>query len=317
MSVPASSPSPVCLNCRQLVTGNFCANCGQDLKEIRRPFFYLLKDAVRAVFELDGRAWRTLYFLFTRPGFLSREYVSGRRASYTPPLRLFLVISIGYFLLVSAFASLQSMRTVMSAPEVPVVTDEVQPAAVDDTTDEADFDDIFAMVDNFSIPFLSDASNENLRRYMRSQAESKLDDLSEDPAGFIFDSMDYITVFILLMMPILALIQKLLYLRSRRFYVEHLILTLHNHSFLLLAIFLINAANLVEETAIIGLSQVLGLVGDVILFWIVIYLFLSLCNFFEQGYAITFAKFAATAVLYSVVTAIGIFYFAATLFFLF
>ena len=78
---------------------------------------------MRTVFELDGRAYRTLYFLFTRPGFLAREYVSGRRASYTPPLRLFLVISIVFFLTVSAFTSLQSMRNVISEQDPALATD--------------------------------------------------------------------------------------------------------------------------------------------------------------------------------------------------
>lgn len=307
----------MCLNCNAPVTGNFCANCGQDTKEIRRPFFYLLKDAVRAVFELDGRAWLTLFYLFTRPGFLTREYVSGRRASYTPPLRLFLVISISFFLIVSAFASVQSFRAVISGQDAPATIEAIPPEDEEDTNEADDFENIFVMVENFSFPFLSEARNANLRLYMRSQAETKIDDLRDDPAGFLYGSLDYITVFILLMMPILALIQKILYLRSRRFYVEHLILTLHNHSFLLLALFLSSVINLVAGLEIIGVSVLMELVADGIALWIVVYLFLSLRNFFEQSYLITFTKFAAMAVLYSVVTAFGVFYFAAILFFLF
>ena len=122
-------------------------------------------------------------------------------------------------------------------------------------------------------------------------------------------------MFILLMMPMLALVQKLLYLRSQRFYIEHLILTLHNHSFLLLAIFLALTIALFEDSAIIG--SLLALLGTAINIWIVVYLFLSLRNFFEQGYAITITKFILMAIIYSIVTALGVFFFAIVLFFLF
>ena len=117
------------------------------------------------------------------------------------------------------------------------------------------------------------------------------------------------------MMPMLALVQKLLYLRSRRFYIEHLILTLHNHSFLLLAIFLALTIGLFEDSAIIG--SLLALLGTAINIWIVVYLFLSLRNFFDQGYAITITKFILMAIIYSIVTALGVFFFAIVLFFLF
>ncbi len=84
--------------------GNYCGNCGQEVKDFRRPFFRLSSEAVKSLFELDGRAFRTLFFLLTKPAHLSTEYFSGRRMRYTPPLRLFLVISVSFFLLVSFYA---------------------------------------------------------------------------------------------------------------------------------------------------------------------------------------------------------------------
>ena len=271
---------------------------------------------MRTVFELDGRAYRTLYFLFTRPGFLAREYVSGRRASYTPPLRLFLVISIVFFLTVSAFTSLQSMRNVISEQDPALATDTDQSLQIEpEAAADAGMAQILEVVDSFSVPFISDAANANLRRYMASQAASNLNGFQADASGYFLGSLDYITVFILLMMPMLALVQKLLYLRSQRFYIEHLILTLHNHSFLLLAIFLALTIALFEDSAIIG--SLLALLGTAINIWIVVYLFLSLRNFFEQGYAITITKFILMAIIYSIVTALGVFFFAIVLFFLF
>lgn len=316
-SAPIDLPS--CSNCLHPITGNFCAHCGQEVKEIRRPILFLLRDAFSSVFELDGRAWRTLFALMTRPGFLSREYVSGRRVRYTPPLRLFLVISIGFFLIVSAFTSLQSIRNSIADPDRPSsVAETPTPFITADGADNQDsFGGVFAFIDNFHLPVLSEQRNENLRRYMRTQSEKNLEALQADPSGYFSESLDYITVFMLLMMPILALIQKLLYYFSKRFYVEHLILTLHNHAFLVLAVFLSSSVSVLEEMSVPVVSAAMGVAGNLIGIWIVVYLFMSLKNFFGQGYAITVVKFITMAFLYGGVTAAGILSFAAVLFFLF
>ena len=110
MSEPITADTAKCLNCGQSLSGDFCSNCGQEAKDVRRRFFPLISGALYTIVELDGRAYRTLFKLLTSPAFLTREYFGGRRSSYTPPLRLFLVISIGFFLLVSLLSSVESMR---------------------------------------------------------------------------------------------------------------------------------------------------------------------------------------------------------------
>lgn len=319
MTDTALTDNPTCSNCLHPITENFCAQCGQEVKEIRRPFFFLLRDAFSSVFELDGRAWRTLLALLTRPGFLSLEYVSGRRVRYTPPLRLFLTLSIGFFLIVSAFTSLQSIRSSIADPDSPsLVAETPSPFITADGEDNQDpFGGVLVFIDNFHLPLLSEQRNENLRRYMRTQSEKNLEALQADPTSFFSESLDYITVFMLLMMPILAFIQKLLYVFSKRYYVEHLILTLHNHAFLVLAMFLSSVFSLLEGLGVPILSLVMGVASTLIGFWMVVYLFLSLKNFFVQGYALTAVKFFAMVILYGGVTAAGVLSFAAVLFFLF
>ncbi|MEM9385591.1 MAG: DUF3667 domain-containing protein [Pseudomonadota bacterium] len=60
------------------------------------------------LFDWDGRLLRTLRGLFLRPGQVARDYVDGRRASYTPPMRLYVVISVIFF----ATMGLASMRVI-------------------------------------------------------------------------------------------------------------------------------------------------------------------------------------------------------------
>lgn len=119
------------------------------------------------------------------------------------------------------------------------------------------------------------------------------------------------------MMPILALIQKLLYLFSKRYYVEHLILTLHNHAFLVLSMFLSNLTTALGNLNANLLGPIMGVADRLLGLWMLVYLFLSLKNFFGQGYGITAVKFVTMAFLYAIVTAAGMLSFAAVLFFLF
>lgn len=86
-----------CLNCGAPLSGRFCAACGQkvlppdpSLRDVTHEFFHEL-------LHLDGRLFRTIRLLFTRPGFLTREMGQGRRARYIGPVRLYLTFSILFF----------------------------------------------------------------------------------------------------------------------------------------------------------------------------------------------------------------------------
>lgn len=56
---------------------------------------------INEALDIDGRMLLTLKTLVFRPGLLSLDYKNGKRVKYTPPLRIYLVISILFFLLVS------------------------------------------------------------------------------------------------------------------------------------------------------------------------------------------------------------------------
>lgn len=64
----------------------------------------LLGDVIKETFELDGRVALTLRALFRHPGLLTSEFLDGRRRRFTSPLRLYLVISIAFFVVVAWLA---------------------------------------------------------------------------------------------------------------------------------------------------------------------------------------------------------------------
>lgn len=86
-----------CKNCDTPLEASFCSQCGQKNIELERPLPELLSEVLREIFDVDGRAIRTLWTLFRRPGVLTSEFLAGRRRLYSPPFRLYLVISVLFF----------------------------------------------------------------------------------------------------------------------------------------------------------------------------------------------------------------------------
>lgn len=87
-----------CLNCGEEVSGNYCSNCGQKFQPTKVPLRLFLDDVVETLFTIDNRLFRTLRDLFLKPGKVTIDYIEGRRAKYLPPLRIYLSISVVYFL---------------------------------------------------------------------------------------------------------------------------------------------------------------------------------------------------------------------------
>ena len=95
---------PECKNCQTRFDGQYCPACGQHNVDLERPVWSLIGEVLRETFELDGRAALTIKTLFRHPGKLTEEFLAGRRRTYTTPLRLYLVVSISFFVLVAWLA---------------------------------------------------------------------------------------------------------------------------------------------------------------------------------------------------------------------
>ena len=96
-----------CLNCGAPLYGSFCAECGQRDVPPHPTARELAGDAWQELSGYDGRIMATIRGLL-RPGFLTREYVEGRRAGYLPPVRvgfLYLLSSVPAFIVIMLWAS--------------------------------------------------------------------------------------------------------------------------------------------------------------------------------------------------------------------
>jgi len=85
-----------CKNCGYLVEKTYCSKCGQKNSDIL-DFKSLVKEFFQNIFELDSRFFLTIKYLFTKPGFLTSEYWSGKRSKYLNPFRMYIITSVLYY----------------------------------------------------------------------------------------------------------------------------------------------------------------------------------------------------------------------------
>jgi hypothetical protein len=98
-AVSANEQAEACPNCGSGFLGKFCYKCGE--KWSHRHDLKLGHFAGHAIHELthvDAKVFATFRYLFTRPGYLTVEYVEGRRSRYMKPLSLFLLACALMFL---------------------------------------------------------------------------------------------------------------------------------------------------------------------------------------------------------------------------
>ncbi|MBL4710719.1 MAG: DUF3667 domain-containing protein [Flavobacteriales bacterium] len=78
----------------------FCPNCGQETQldyTLKSLFSHFLSD----YFTFDSKIIRSVAPLITKPAFLTKEHLAGKRSQYIQPLRLFIFLSIIFFLILS------------------------------------------------------------------------------------------------------------------------------------------------------------------------------------------------------------------------
>lgn len=87
-----------CLNCGAVVYGRYCHMCGQENIEPKESFWHLVTHFVYDITHFDGKFFSTVKYLLLKPGFLSGEYIAGRRTRYLNPIRMYVFVSAFFFL---------------------------------------------------------------------------------------------------------------------------------------------------------------------------------------------------------------------------
>ncbi len=98
MSHSKERAEKICLNCNAELIGRFCQDCGQENIEPKESFGGLITHFFNDITHFDGKFFSTLKYLITRPGFLPKEFLSGRRARYLHPIRMYVFTSAVFFI---------------------------------------------------------------------------------------------------------------------------------------------------------------------------------------------------------------------------
>jgi hypothetical protein len=269
-----------CTNCGARLSGPYCSQCGQAVKYELHSFWELVRDATEVVTHADSRLWRTLRALLFQPGFLSQQFLAGRRVSYLSPFRLYFVLSVLFFLMVSIShprppQPAHAPLSVAAMPRSPAAS--APGPAAEKLCESAVGHSRLGAVEKLRGPFVAAC--------IKSQADQGRE-LRE-----IFIRNLGRAMFVLL--PLIAAFMKLLYWRPVRSYVTHLMLLLHFHAFaFLLMSFLLAAQRWVQADTVRGVALLaaIGLVPY--------YLYRSMRRVHVQGAWWTLFKCAALLLTY-------------------
>jgi hypothetical protein len=294
----AGIPPPqtlVCANCMATLTGEYCSACGQRHEPHIHTMAHFAGEAFESVTHADSRLWRTLWYLLAKPGYLTRQFFDGKRASYLPPFRLYLVISVAFFILGPSESSNVAIKDAqeleLTGPGA-IRDSGGKKAAIDTTQDDGTRTITVQGLSDFCREFngLPDSDNEarnRLRDNCRKITEGDGRDLGRNVLNNLPRAM-----FVFL--PMLAFVMWLLYWRPRRYYVEHLLFLVHNHAFVFLGfsiLILLGKVPVVGDWT--GWGWVLGLLY---MLW---YLYRAQRVVYGQARGITVAKYAFLLLTYA------------------
>lgn len=109
---PAPPAGTICPNCGTELVGHYCHVCGQSSHDSHRSILHLAWEGVEGLTHLDGRLAQTLPPLLFDPGKLARDHLEGRRARHVPPFRLFLITLLVFmFVLETSFHAATAHKT--------------------------------------------------------------------------------------------------------------------------------------------------------------------------------------------------------------
>jgi hypothetical protein len=391
VAVVSTEDCQVCENCHLPLNGPFCANCGQEANSTLKYFWVVIMHLLDDIFSFDSRVSRTLWPLVTRPAFLTNEYFAGRRVHYVPPLRLYLFISIVFFITLKFFVGADNNSGINISNKQALITqveshiaklkteqDTLQKIPSDNieeldeitrlNADMAKFNNYLADLNrdsnsgqnkqiikltrelvelefdnaeealsskelerfnavmarrlkvinggiiseelnignnedgSLSFDFLSAEKNKKLNEFSKELTEKAEKAFNSDTGPLIEQVIGKLPQLMFILLPLFAVLLKIMFLFSNRLYMEHLTVALHSHSFIFIAVLLSEMLEALQDylaTSSPSLADFSGIVAGGLLMWIPIYLFLMQKRVYKQGAFFTTVKFFIIATIYT------------------
>ena len=331
-----------CENCGALLTGRWCSQCGQAAIDYRRSFRHVIVDVLDSFLNWDSKFFATIGWLIARPWHLTNQFLAGRRVPYVHPLRLYLLVSILFFFVINYWAkSIHADPSKLSAddradiaaelndPDIPPAVKArirgaleakggTQPEAQTSPSPQTAVTPQPSVIGSPAPSVTSPSPSGDFRplvqfdkppsdkfeKWLEQRAKEKMGEHGSKMALFITTLFSNLPYMMLCCIPLFALVLKVLYVRKRVFYIDHLVYALHIHSFAYLAIMLIVLITLGLNRSIPG-----AFAGWIIAaLWITFaaQIFLSIRRVYRQGWFFTVFKFFAGGFAYLIVLAIAL-----------
>jgi Protein of unknown function (DUF3667) len=316
-----------CLNCGAEVNGRFCHDCGQENVVTHQGFWALTKHFVFDVIHFDGKFFHTLLYLFTKPGFVAKQYVQGKRISYLDPIRMYLFTSALFFLFFFSISKVHINENSTSGPLDNVGrlerAAELRSRLTGRPSDSARLRRIALLADT-SRPYHSSEepldgnsltidgkSFRSVQEYDSTQAalpaglrdpwlasrlvrqglhvNEKYERKGEMITAFLETFFHKLPIMLFISLPFFALILKLLYSRRKSFYYsDHAVFTLYHYIFSFIVLLLMIGSVKLSNTLHWG---IFGFVTALLCFGWLVYLFLEMRRFYGQSFGKTLGKF--------------------------
>lgn len=304
-----------CLNCNAVLFGEYCAHCGQHVKHHVHSTAHVAAELFEDLTHADHRVWHTLKSLVRRPGEVTIEYLRGKRASYTPPFRLYIVLSLLFFLTGSLSHDGDGVKlmSINDSGQTYELTEETK-EKLNDFLERVDAEDrekargqleeIFKKTppeqqEQIAASVLQACSRDQLGKVLpeslpgRNQLLNICEDLAYGKGDELGERMrEHVPQMLFFLLPVIALFGKLLYLGSKRYYAEHLLFFVHVHALFFLAGAVYNVVDWVLGWFKWGwVSLVSGLLLTAWIIYIPIYLYRAMRRVYPQRRWVTRVKF--------------------------
>ncbi len=307
-----------CLNCRTQVNGRFCHNCGQENIEPKESVWHLVTHFFNDLTHFDGKFFTSLKVLILKPGFLSKEYIAGRRASYLNPIRMYVFTSAIFFLVFFSINNINEKKLKENFRYSGKTSDEISKM---DSATLSDFSkkinkgtpltkaQVLARIDSggFQITpgdYRSKGEYDSLLKtgakkhnwIERQMIYKSLDlkvkygsDAKLILVALITRFLHSLPQMLFALLPLLALILKLVYIRQKQFYyVDHVIFTIHFYIFTFLVMLITFG---ISELRSLLHWEWLRYIGAIFILSIFFYFYKALRNFYLQRRGKTIVKY--------------------------
>jgi hypothetical protein len=282
-----------CENCGAELNGPYCHQCGQHDFEFHRSFGHIFLEALENFFHFDAKFFRNIVTLLFRPGRLTADFNSGKRASQMPPFRLYLFVSVLFFLLTT---SLEKSAVEAGSPAATAKRQEPADRAGKPRTSipPKDAPEVRKIQTPSGVGFTLD--NKSVDSSFEKRLYDKGQHAFTHPEEFTRAFVHALPKALLVCLPFFALITRVLFRRTGYVYLQHLVLAVHFHTFIFLWtlvrrgwIFLLNFAS----------HPLAKLLAYATTAWLVVYAFLMLRHLFGNSWPRTIFKTLLLAALYS------------------